>query len=123
LPAFSISAHSILFIAVDDAKILFGLSLPEWAFILNGFLGAFGIVTGLASSRTMMARLAPPSMVGEFFGLFAFSGTATAFMGPLAVATMTGFFHSQRAGFSVVIGFLVVGGILLFHVREEQAEA
>jgi len=119
----SISAHGILFMTVDDAKIFLGLSLPECVFYLNSFVAAFSVVTGLASSRTMMARLAPPEMVGEFFGLFALSGSATAFMGPLAVATLTGYFHSQRAGLAAVMPFLFIGGILLFPVRERQAEA
>lgn len=119
----SISAHSIFFITVDDAKLFMGLSLPECVFYLNSFFAALSVVTGLASSRTMMARLAPPEMVGEFFGLFALSGSATAFMGPLTVGLLTGYFHSQRAGLAAVLPFLLIGGILLFPVREEQAKA
>ena len=119
----SISSTSILFIPVSDAKILGELSLPECVFFLNSFLGAFSIVAGLASSRTLMARLSPPSMVGEFFGLFAFSGNVTAFLGPVSVAFVTGLFQSQRAGLSVTIPFLLVGALLLFPVKEEQTIA
>ncbi|MBT6093699.1 MAG: MFS transporter, partial [Rhodospirillaceae bacterium] len=48
----------------------------------------FGVPLGLfvgpaqAASRSMMARLAPAQMRTEFFGLYALSGKATAFMGP-----------------------------------------
>ena len=119
----SISKTSILFLTVSDAPVAGGLSLPECVFYLNSFLGCFSIVAGLASSRTLMARLAPPSMVGEFFGLFAFSGNVTAFLGPFSVATVTALFHSQRAGLSGTIPFLIVGGLLLYPVREEQAVA
>jgi UMF1 family MFS transporter len=119
----SLSAHSILFITVSDAKLAGPLSLPECVFFINSFFGAYGIVSGLTSSRTMMARLAPPTMAGEFFGLFAFAGTATAFLGPLSVATMTRIFDSQRVGLSIVILFLVVGGLLLYPVKEEQTIA
>jgi UMF1 family MFS transporter len=119
----SLSATSILFVTVPGAKLLWNLSLPELVFFLNSFLGCYAIVAGLVSSRTLMARLAPPSMAGEFFGLFAFAGTATAFLGPLSVATMTRLFQSQRAGLSVVILFLAVGAILLYPVREEQTVA
>jgi len=118
----SISAHSIFFVDVSDAKIFLNLSLPECVFYLNSFFSALSVVTALASSRTMMARLAPPEMVGEFFGLFALSGSATAFMGPLAVATLTGWFHSQRAGLAAVMPFLFIGGLLLYPVREEQTK-
>jgi UMF1 family MFS transporter len=62
-------------------------------------------------------------MVGEFFGLFAFSGNVTAFLGPACVAAVTALFHSQRAGLSVTIPFLIIGGALLYVVREEQAVA
>jgi MFS transporter, UMF1 family len=76
-----------------------------------------------AASRTMLARLAPDAMMGEFFGLYALSGKATAFMAPLAVAVLTDAFQSQRAGISVVLVFLVVGFGLLVFVKEERAPA
>ena len=74
-----------------------------------------------AASRTLLARLAPASMMGEFFGLYALSGKATAFMAPLAVALLTSTFASQRAGISVILVFLVIGLGLLMFVREERA--
>ena len=76
-----------------------------------------------AASRTLLARLAPASMMGEFFGLYALSGKATAFMAPLAVALLTSAFASQRAGIAVILVFLVVGLGLLLFVREERAPA
>ena len=119
----SLSTTAILFVTVPGAKVIWNLSLPECVFFLNSFLGCYAVVSGLVSSRTLMARLAPPTMTGEFFGLFAFAGTATAFLGPLCVATMTGLFHSQRAGLSVVIVFLTVGAVLLYPVKEVQTIA
>ena len=74
-----------------------------------------------AASRTLLARLAPASMMGEFFGLYALSGKATAFMAPLAVALLTSTFASQRAGISMILVFLVIGLGLLMFVREERA--
>lgn len=88
---------------------------------------AFGILIGIcggpaqAASRTLMARLAPPHMTTEFFGLYALSGKATAFVAPFAVAVMTAAFDSQRAGLLVIVAFLVVGFVLLFGVREARA--
>lgn len=119
----SLSTTSILFITVSDTKLFGLLSWPELVFFLNSFLGAYGIVSGLTSGRAMMARLAPPKMAGEFFGLFAFAGNVTAFLGPISVAAMTAMFHSQRAGLSVVILFLLVGAALMVPVKEEQTIA
>ena len=50
---------------------------------------AMFFVTGLSASRTLMARISPPEMVTQFFGLFALSSTVTAFLAPLLVATVT----------------------------------
>ncbi|MDK1024540.1 MAG: MFS transporter [Gammaproteobacteria bacterium] len=82
---------------------------------------AMVFVTGLSSSRTLMARLSPPEMATQFFGLFALSGTVTAFLAPLLVATTTDWFQSQRAGFASLAILMIIGGVLLLKVKEEQA--
>jgi UMF1 family MFS transporter len=76
-----------------------------------------------AASRTMIGRLAPPGMTGEFFGLFALSGRATAWMAPLAIGIITETTGSNRLGVACVLVFLVLGFLLLLGVREERAEA
>jgi UMF1 family MFS transporter len=88
-------------------------SLPERVYLGLGLL--IGLVAGplQASSRSLMARLAPPGRVGEFFGLFALSGKVTSFMGPTLVALATTMFASQRAGLAVLIVFFLAGGVLL----------
>lgn len=73
-----------------------------------------------AASRTMMARLTPPGMEAEMFGLFAFSGKVTAFMGPALLAWVTDIFSSQRAGMATIIVFLAAGLLLLLPVREPE---
>jgi UMF1 family MFS transporter len=88
-------------------------SLPERLYVLFGAI--IGIAAGplQASSRTLLARLAPPEQIGQFYGLFAMSGKLTSFAGPLAVAAVTAATASQRAGISVLVGFFTVGAILL----------
>ena len=76
-----------------------------------------------AASRTMLARLVPRENVGEFFGLYALSGKATAFMAPLSIAFLTQAFDSLRVAIAVILVFLVVGLLGLLTVREERAEA
>ncbi|MDJ0684239.1 MAG: MFS transporter [Alphaproteobacteria bacterium] len=66
-----------------------------------------------AASRAMMARLAPPEKESEFFGLYALSGKATAFLGPLILGWVTVAFDSQRAGMATVVVFLLIGLALL----------
>ena len=78
-------------------------------------------VTGLSASRTLMARLAPPEMATQFFGLFALSATATAFLAPLLVASATDIFASQRIGFASLAILMVIGAIMLMKVKEERA--
>ena len=71
-----------------------------------------------AASRTMMAWLAPPGMRAQMFGLFAFSGKVTAFLGPAAYAWFTDAFQTQRAGMATIFVFIAVGAVLLTRVRE-----
>ena len=78
-------------------------------------------VTGLSTSRTLMARLSPPEMATQFFGLFALSATVTAFLAPLMVATATDLFDSQRIGFGSLAILMVIGAVMLLQVKEEQA--
>ena len=82
-----------------------------------------GIFSGpaQAASRTMVARLAPVEKIGEFYGLYALSGKATAFIAPLVVGVVTGISQSQRAGVSTILLFLIIGLLLMLFVREERA--
>ncbi len=88
-----------------------------WFWLLAVPLGLFMGPTQ-AASRTMMARLAPPEMKAEMFGLFAFSGKVTAFLGPAAYAWFTDVFQTQRAGMATIFVFIVAGAVLLTRVRE-----
>ncbi len=84
---------------------------------------AFAMIIGLvsapvqASSRSLLARLAPPEKMTQFFGLFAFSGKVTAFLAPFLVATLTATTDSQRLGMSAIALFLIVGMLLMLPVR------
>jgi UMF1 family MFS transporter len=88
-----------------------------WFWILGSALGIFfGPVQ--SASRSMMARMTPPGMESEMFGLFALSGKATAFIGPWLVGLVALSYGSQRIALATVIPFLVIGGLLLLTVRE-----
>jgi UMF1 family MFS transporter len=88
----------------------------------------FGIMIGIfggpmqAAARSMMARLAPKPLLGQFFGLYALTGEATAFFVPLLVGAMTNGFHSQRVGLVPIVVVLAAGFVLMIGVREARAE-
>ena len=97
--------------------------LTEQALILSGVIGGVFLGPSLASSRTMMARLAPKTMMAEFFGLYFLTGKATSFVAPLAIAFVTHITQDQRIGFGVVLIFILLGFLLLLGVREKRAES
>lgn len=99
------AATPLLFV---EGKLLF------WAFALP--LGLF-FGPAQTASRSLMARMAPPEMATEMFGLFALSGKATAFLGPFLVGTVTAATGSQRAGMATIAILLLVGGAILLTVR------
>ena len=107
---------SILGLAV--AVLMAVLTESKTVFWIAGILVGVFAGPNQAASRTLMARMAPENMRNEFFGFFAFSGKATSFLGPLFLGILTSVFQSQRAGISVVLVFLVLGGIVLHFVKE-----
>ena len=88
----------------------------------------FGVPLGLfvgpaqSASRSLMAYIAPPEIRTEMFGLYAFSGKATAFLGPAFLAIATDLFQSQRAGMATILIFFLVGGFLLLPVIDARRE-
>jgi UMF1 family MFS transporter len=68
-----------------------------------------------------MAKISPPELATQFFGLFALSATVTAFLAPLLVATATDVFNSQRIGFASLASLMIIGAVMLLKVKEEQA--
>lgn len=92
-------------------------TLPNLIFLLIGFTNAIFITGQYASSRTALTRLTPPSQTGAFFGVFALSGVATAWLAPSLVNLGTSLTHSQQGGFATIILLLGVGLTGLFFVR------
>ena len=104
---------------------LFGCSLAAVAAPNKAWFWGAAMVMGLfigpnqSASRSLMARFAPRRYESEFFGFFAFSGKATAFLGPLLLGLITAG-YGQRAGIAVVLVFFLVGGLLLLRVDEAR---
>lgn len=122
----SFQPGTVLFvIPVSDAPVWsspFFSTLPELGYFLTNQVFAMFFVTGLSSSRTLMARISPPEKATQFFGLFALSGTVTAFLAPLLVATATTLTASQRTGFGALALLMILGFILLLGVSESRPD-
>ena len=73
-------------------------TLPDLIYLLIGFFNAVFVTAQYASSRTLLTRLTPPAQTGAFFGVYALSGTATSWLGPLLVNQGTHLFRSQQGG-------------------------
>lgn len=112
---------SLVFLAITALVVL--LVPNETVFWICGvFVGIFA-GPNQSASRSLMGRLVPPDKENEFFGFFAFSGKATAFLGPLLLGILTEAFKSQRAGYSVVVVFFIIGGLILLTVDEKRGMA
>lgn len=90
---------------------------PELAYVAASLAIAISITAAYGSSRTLMARLAPLGMEGELFGLYALSGAATVWLGPLLVEQFTAAYASTRIGFASVAILLLAGFVLLLGVK------
>ncbi|MBL8537620.1 MAG: MFS transporter [Hyphomonadaceae bacterium] len=122
----SVSPTTIFFsIAIDSADRLWSApffnTLPQAVYLGASLVIAISITAAYASSRALMARLSPPAMAGELFGLYALAASATAWLGPMLVETFTHAYESQRAGFASIALLLVVGLALLLFVRPPKS--
>lgn len=92
------------------------VSNQAWFWVWGAILGIF-VGPAQAASRSFMVHLTSRENRAEFFGLFALSGKATAFMGPLLAAQVTNISGNQSLGLGTSIFFFLTGLILLLTVN------
>lgn len=109
---------SLVGLAVSTLLIL-TVTSRMWFWIYSLVLGIF-VGPCQASGRSYLARVAPPALRNEMFGLFALSGKATAFFGPLLVGWVTYFSGSQRLGMSTILLFFAAGFFLMLPVANDR---
>jgi UMF1 family MFS transporter len=131
----------VLIISTTQTEVLFMTvayagetsSIPDTVFFVAGALiGAAGGALQ-AASRTLLVDQVEHDRVTEAFGLYALSGKATTFIGPFAIAIVTGFFASeafdlstqdaQRLGVTPVVLLFIIGLALLPWVKSRHHEA
>jgi UMF1 family MFS transporter len=121
-------------ISIDATHILFAVEVPapepgRSLFESTGEVAyiAFALLIGLASgplqsaSRSLLARMAPPEHISEFYGLFAFSGKVSAFAAPMTIGLVNSLTGSLRLGMATILLFLGVGLAVMLTVRTERA--
>jgi MFS transporter, UMF1 family len=102
---------SMMAVLLVESRLLF------WVFGL--LLGVF-VGPAQASSRSYLSRMAPASLRNQMFGLHAFAGKVTAFLGPLVVGWTTGLTGSHRLGMSTILVFVVVGFVLMLKAPSDR---
>jgi UMF1 family MFS transporter len=102
------------------ASLLAVLSPTKTVFWIAGILVGCFAGPNQSASRSLLGRMVPPDKENEFFGFFAFSGKATAFLGPLLLGTLTSVLGNQRMGVAVVLFFFVGGWLVIRTVNEAE---
>lgn len=92
-------------------------TLPDLVFAGIGCAYAIFITAQYATSRTLLTRLTPPEQTGTFFGVYALSGVATAWLAPTLVNLGTRISGTQQGGFAMLLVLLAVGLTGLAFVR------
>jgi MFS transporter, UMF1 family len=107
------------------------------AFYVIGGLAGFALTGVQSVSRTMVGQLAPEEKSAEFYGFFAMAGRSSSFIGPTlygiiaaeaalyfernGLTTLLAEQSGQRIALITVIGFLIVGLIVLLTVNLKKS--
>ncbi|MTD56984.1 MFS transporter [Amycolatopsis pithecellobii] len=76
-----------------------------------------------SASRTFLARIVEPEREGEAFGLYATTGRAVSFLGPLMFSGFIALFGTQRAGMAGIVVVLIAGLLAILGVRAPKGTA
>ena len=88
-----------------------------------------GILIGIcsgpnqAASRSLMGRMIPRNKENEFYGFFAFSGKATAFIGPFLFSSIVSITGDLKYGLLMVAVLFFIGFILMNSVKYNNLES
>jgi UMF1 family MFS transporter len=91
---------------------------------LHFYILAFmvGMVQGgtQALSRSLYGTMVPKSQSAEFFGFFSTSSKFAGILGPLVFGLVSQAAGASRLSILAIVGFFIIGGILLFFVDEDE---
>jgi UMF1 family MFS transporter len=100
-------------------SVLLAVSGPVLFWIFGLLLTLF-VGPAQSSSRTYLARLAPPGHEGQLFGLYATTGRAVSFLAPTLVGLCTQLSGSDRAGILGILLVLALGLVALWPVQPPE---
>lgn len=105
------------------AGLVLAIALPSagWFWLASTLVG-IGMGPNQSASRSLVSRFIAPSRSAEFYGLFAFSGKATVWLGPLLFLLVIAAGGSQRLAFLPLLVLFVLGLILLLGVDEQRGK-
>lgn len=92
------------------------------AFWVASTLVGLGLGPNQSASRSLLARFAPVGRATEFYGLYALSGKATTWLGPLLFSVVVSWTGSQRLGLLPILAMLVLGFVLLRGCDEARGQ-
>ncbi|MQA15249.1 MAG: MFS transporter [Pseudonocardiaceae bacterium] len=104
-------------VAICLAGILLLASTAKAAFWVGGLIVSCFVGPVQSASRSLLARLIPSGQEGETFGLYATTGRAVSFVGPLAFSGSIALFGAQRWGLIGILVVLAAGLILVLPLR------
>ncbi|WP_431804726.1 MFS transporter [Microbacterium sp. bgisy203] len=114
---------SALVILVASALFVFFLREDgKLVFWIGGIVLSAAVGPAQASSRSLLARVAPNDMQGEVFGLYATTGRVMSFLSPLLWSLFIGWFGATHYGILGIALILVLGLVLLLFVRLPKHE-
>ncbi|MBK8976673.1 MAG: MFS transporter [Planctomycetes bacterium] len=106
------------------AGVALAIAVPtSTAFWYAATVAGIGLGPCQSASRSMLSRFISPQRAGEFYGLYALTGKATTWLGPLLFHVVTSATHSQRLGLAPLIGMLLLGLLLAFGIDERRGIA
>lgn len=108
----------VLFLTVDSADVVLGLSPPEIGYGLSACIAALSAGPCFGGMRTLVAKIAPRDQMGVYFGLYSVVGKATYFLGPLTFGLVLSFVGDRQAALSVAYVFMLVGVVSVLALRE-----
>ena len=107
-------------IALLIAFIAPSLENGELYFWVCGILVGTFMGPNQAASRSLMGRMIPSTKENEFYGFFAFSGKATAFLGPLLFTLVIDFTGDMRWSMLMLALMFSVGMYILNNVKVRE---
>lgn len=121
-PRWGLRKPILICIAAYSLTVILATHMSQaWHFyVLAIFIGM--VQGGVQSlSRSFFARMIPRESSGEYFGLFNLVGKFASILGPLVVGWTVYFTGQHQTGMLGLLVLFLMGGVLLWKVREIEA--